>query len=94
MADTALDLIKTYGTGVVPILMNSTSKFTDVATVSSTAIIAVAVIFLIVTILIAYSTYKVTDSGLQTLLCVLFGCIYLAFAFMYYAYYGYKFKKA
>ena len=94
MADIASEIIKTFGAGVVPMLINSKSAFTDVETVSSGAVIAVVVILLIITILIAYSTYKVTDSGLQTLLCILFGCIYLACAFMYYAYYGYKFKKA
>jgi len=91
MDNTFYDFFKTYGTGVLPMLMNNKSAFTDV---SSGAVIAIVIIFLIITILIAYSTYKVTDSGLQTLLCLLFGYIYLACAFMYYAYYGYKFKKA
>ena len=83
-------------------LINTSSSFADVPAATAVAInssalgavvITILVIILIIYILLLIATYKLTHSVLQTLLCLIFGIIYLTFAYIYYGFSGYKFAK-
>ena len=56
-------------------------------------LIFIIILIIVVAILLLVSTYKLTNSGLQTFLCFFFGLFYLIFAFIYYGMAGYKFAK-
>jgi len=62
--------------------------------VSTTQLIVVIAIILLIITLFAVSTYKLTGSALQTILCVFFGIFYIVLAYIYYAFAGYKFTKS
>ena len=68
--------------------VNQKENFTSVNTV----MIVLIIIILLVVFMSCKATYKLTDSVLQTILCLLFGGIYMYFAFIYYGFSGYKFK--
>jgi hypothetical protein len=56
-------------------------------------LIFIAILLLVTAILLIVSTYKLTNSGLQTFLCFLFGLFYIVIAYIYYGMAGYKFAK-
>ena len=90
------DSLKTMLTsGVAGMMTTATqpAKFTDVSSISDTTIVIIVIMAIIIEILILMATYKLTGSGLQTLLCLLFGFFYIAFAWLYYGFSGYKFAK-
>ena len=62
-------------------------------TAASATLITILVIIVIVCILLAVSTYKLTNSVLQTILCLIFGMFYIVIAYIYYGFAGYKFIK-
>ena len=72
------------------------TTFSNVAkpsTAFTPLIIVILIIIVIRYILLLIATYKLTNSALQTVLCFLFGIIYLTFAYIYYGFSGYKFTK-
>ena len=93
------------GGGLMATLLTNQSigKFTNIAStkpeaassssMSTTVIIVIIVIALIIEVLLLVSTYKLTNSVLQTVLCLLFSCFYLIMAYIYYGMSGYKFSK-
>jgi hypothetical protein len=91
------DMIKNLGTFGVSSLMSLTpiqkATFVNIDTTINSAIMFVFLIMMIVYILLLMATYKLTGSGLQTVLCLLFGSTYLIFAFIIYGFSGYKLKK-
>ncbi len=68
--------------------VNQKENFTS----GSTFIIVLLIIVLLIVFLSCKATYNLTDSLLQTILCFLFGGVYMYFAFLYYGFSGYKFK--
>jgi hypothetical protein len=58
-----------------------------------TAFWVIFVIMLLMGLLSVIAVYKLTDSGLQALLCFLFGMLYLIIAIIYYGFSGYKLIK-
>ena len=56
-------------------------------------LIFIIVVIIVFEILLLVSTYKLTSSGWQTFFCLLFGVVYLVFAYIYYGMAGYKFAK-
>lgn len=74
-------------------LLNGKEKFEN----SSAGVIAVIVIFvvlfLVLWVMSLMATYRLTDSTLQVVLCVLFGSFYLFFAWIYYGFTGHKLVK-
>ena len=82
-----------YLLGASSLLIKDT--FEDVpaesSTVASATLITILVIIVIVCILLAIATYKLTNSKLQTVLCLLFGMFYIVIAYIYYGFSGYKF---
>jgi heme/copper-type cytochrome/quinol oxidase subunit 4 len=98
----SLDLLKQFAVfGASSVLINKSSSFTDVPAVPAadnsnalgTFIIVFLVIIIITYILLLMATYKLTHSVTQTILCFIFGIIYLIFAYIYYGFSGYKFAK-
>jgi len=90
------DSLKTMLTsGVAGMMTTATqpAKFTDVSYISNTTFIIIVVIAILIAILMLMATYKLTGSGLQTLLCLLFGFFYIALAWIYFGFSGYKFAK-
>jgi len=79
--------------GFVTSTATKKANFTDANSSLSTTIIVVLIICLIIGILLLMATYKLTGSGLQTVLCFFFGAFYLIFAFIYYGFSGYKLVK-
>jgi hypothetical protein len=79
--------------GLAGLAVPNKAKFTDVSSGITTAVIIILIIIFIVWIMLLMATYKLTDSGAHTVLCALFGAFYLAFAFIYYGFSGYKFVK-
>jgi len=91
---TTLTNLATMGmAGLVMPSATNKSHFEDVSSNITTTIIIVVIIILILWIMLLMSTYKLTGSALQTILCFFFGFIYLVFAFIYYGFSGYKFAK-
>ena len=91
---TSLTNLATLGlSGLAMPFATTKSNFADVSSSISTTIIIVVIIILIIWIMLLMSTYKLTHSVLQTVLCFFFGFIYLVFAFIYYGFSGYKFAK-
>ena len=68
-------------------------KFDDTSTSLTTGVIIMLVIIIIISLMTIVATYKLTGSALQTVLCLLFGCIYLTFAYIYYGFSDYTFQK-
>ena len=60
---------------------------------STGLVIFVLLVLLILEILLLIATYKLTNSIFETILCFLFGAIYLFFAHIYYGFSGYKYIK-
>jgi len=56
-------------------------------------LIFILVLIVIFLILLLIATYKLTNSGLHTLLCFLFGIVYVLISYIYYGLAGYKFTK-
>ena len=80
--------------GAFKLLTSNTEKksnFED--TYTDTVIIVIVVIIIIIYILLLIAMYKLTDSGLQTLLFFLFGFLYLMIVLIYYGFSGYKIIK-
>lgn len=69
------------------------NKFAD----SSSGMVAFIVIIVLISIglwiMSIMATYKLTGSTLQVILCILFGSIYLFFAWIYYGFSRYKLVK-
>ena len=59
---------------------------------SGSTFIIVVLIALLIVFMSCKATYNLTDSLLQSILCFLFGGLYMYFAFLYYGFSGYKFK--
>lgn len=77
----------------MPSSTTSIGNFTNVSSGVTATTIIVVVIILVIWIMLLMSIYKLTDSGLQTVLCFLFGVFYLTLALIYYGFSGYKFVK-
>jgi hypothetical protein len=89
-------LINLATMGVASLAMpNATNKakFTDNTSGITTTIIIILVIILIIWIMVLMAIYKLTNSVLQTVLCLFFGIFYIAIALIYYGFSGYKFVK-
>jgi len=81
-----------FGQGLVSKMLSpAKSNFTNIAPFA--VVIFLLIIAITISILILMATYKLTGSGLQTILCLFFGRYYLMFAFIYYGFAGYKFVK-
>ena len=74
--------------------LSALSALSTSSQLSTPIIIVIVVIVLIVEVIMLISTYRLTGSGLQTVLFFVFGLIYLIFAYMYYGMSGYKFIKS
>ena len=74
----------------------SPSRFANVEKSSSSSagwgFVLLIIFFLLIVFMSCKATYNLTDSLLQSILCFLFGGIYMYFAFLYYGFSGYKFK--
>jgi hypothetical protein len=73
------------------------SSFTNVHqkenfTSESSFMLIVIIIALLIVFMSCKATYNLTDSLLQSILCFLFGGLYMYIAFLYYGFSGYKFK--
>ena len=89
-------------TGALPAVYNQTqaksaSPFANVQQTENTSsvstfIIVLVIIVLLIVVMSCRATYNLTDSVLQSILCFLFGGVYMYFAFLYYGFSGYKFK--
>lgn len=79
--------------GLAGLAVPNKAKFTDISSGVTATIIIVVIIILVIWIMLLMSIYKLTDSGLQTVLCFFFGGFYLTFALIYYGFSGYKFVK-
>lgn len=64
-------------------------QFTDLNTTITIVVIIVVILYILLTI----AVYKLTDSGLQALLFLIFGGVYMAIALIYYGFSGYKIIK-
>ena len=69
------------------------SNFTNTASGLTTTLIIIIIIILVIWIMLLMAIYKLTDSGLQTVLFFFFGGLYLSIALIYYGFSGYKFIK-
>ena len=76
-------------------LINNKAPFTNTNSNSgiTASIVIIVVIILIIWIMLLMSIYKLTDSGLQTVLCFFFGAFYTTLALIYYGFSGHKFVK-
>ena len=61
-------------------------------TSESSFMLIVIIIALLIVFMSCKATYNLTDSLLQSILCFLFGGLYMYIAFLYYGFSGYKFK--
>lgn len=69
------------------------SNFADTSSGTLAGIIIIVLIFVAFWIMSLVATYRLTGSALQVVLCVLFGWLYLFFAWIYYGLTGHKFVK-
>lgn len=98
--DTAISAISSGASGLLINSLSGRSNFTDTttgagsnSTISTTTLIIIIIIIILFLILFVVATYKLTGSTLQTILCILFGAIYILLAYLYYAFAGYKYLK-
>ena len=99
--DTITSAISSGASGLLINSLSGRSNFTDTPTntisnsntISETTLIIVIVIVILFLILFVVATYKLTGSTLQTILCILFGAVYILLAYLYYAFSGYKYLK-
>jgi hypothetical protein len=98
--DTLTSAISSGASGLLINSLSGRSNFTDTSVnntstsdISSTVLIVVIVLVILFLILFVVATYKLTGSTLQTILCILFGAIYILLAYLYYAFAGYKYLK-
>jgi hypothetical protein len=56
-------------------------------------IIIIVIVAIVLWIMSLMATYRLTHSALQTVLCLLFGSMYLFFAWIYYGFTGHKLVK-
>ena len=86
-----------YGlTGLAADLLTKKTGVSHFANVSATAvviIVVVVIIALLVSILLCVAVYRLTDSGVQAILYLFFGGLYLSIALLYYAFTDHKFCK-
>ena len=90
---TTLTNLATMGMAGLAMPSATKSNFEDVSSGLTATIVIIIVIILVLWIMLLMSTYKLTGSAFQTVLCFFFGCIYLVFAFILYGFNGYKFAK-
>lgn len=73
--------------------VQQTNKFGD----ASGGVVAVIIIFVLIAIILwimsLVATYRLTGSGLEVVLCFIFGSMYLFFAWIYYGFTGHKLVK-
>jgi len=91
--DTAISVISSGASGLLIDSLSGRSNFTDTTTISTTTLIIIIIIIILFLISFIVATYKLTGSTLQTILCILFGAIYILLAYLYYAFAGYKYLK-
>jgi hypothetical protein len=79
----------------ISILLPSPTKssFVDTPPMNYTAVIIIVIVAIIFAIMALVATYKLTNSGFQTFLCLLFGFLYMSLAYIYYGLSGYKLCK-
>lgn len=90
-----------YGlTGLASDLLTKKIGVANFANVSNSSvaveviiILVVVIIALLVTILLCVAVYRLTDSGVQAILYLFFGGLYLSIALLYYAFTDHKFCK-
>jgi hypothetical protein len=75
------------------LIKDSFENVENSSTAASATLIIILLIIVIVCILLAVATYKLTNSALQTILCLIFGMFYIVIAYIYYGLAGYKFIK-
>jgi len=70
----------------------STSRFENTGNTgySTTALVILIIILVLYIYCSLVSTYKLTNSWIQVILCFLFGFLYMSIAYMYYGLAGYK----
>ena len=84
----------TFGASSVLLPSNPKSNFENTETSSSSTTLFIIIIVLIIIVLCStIATYKLTNSGFQTLLCFLFGFLYMSIAYIYYGLSGRKICK-
>ena len=92
------DMIKSVtafgASSIMNIVPSQISRFTDISDELKFSLFITTIIVLTIYILLLMATYKLTGSSLQTVMCFMFGSLYLMFAFIYYAFSGYKFVKS
>ena len=69
------------------------NKFGDTSSGMVTFIVIIVIVFIGLWIMSIMSTYRLTGSTLQTVLCIFFGSLYLFFAWIYYGFTGHKLVK-
>ena len=97
--DTITSVISSGASGLLINSLSGRSNFADTPTatasnekISTTILIIIIVLVILFIILFSVATYKLTGSTLQTILCILFGAIYILIAYIYYAFSGYKYQ--
>ena len=69
------------------------NKFNDTSTGMVVFIIIIVLLCFALWIMSLMATYRLTGSVLQVVLCLLFGSLYLFFAWIYYGFTGHKLVK-
>ena len=69
------------------------NKFGNTSSGMVAFIVIIVLVSLSLWIMSIMSTYRLTGSTMQTVLCVLFGSLYLFFAWIYYGFTGHKLVK-
>jgi protein-S-isoprenylcysteine O-methyltransferase Ste14 len=69
------------------------NKFSNTSTGAVIFILFIVILFLVLWIMSLMATWRLTDSVLQVVLCFLFGCIYLFFAWIFYGFTNHKLVK-
>ena len=75
------------------LINNNKAPFTNTNSGITASIVIIIVIILIIWIMLLIAIYKLTDSGLQTVICFFFGAFYTTLALIYYGFSGHKFVK-
>ena len=74
-------------------LLNGKEKFENSSSTLIAVIVIFVVIFLVLWVMSLMATYRLTNSTLQVILCLLFGSFYLFFAWIAYGFTGHKLVK-
>ena len=70
-----------------------TNKFDNTSNLSVGFIVFICIFAIVLWIMSLVATYRLTNSTLQVILCLLFGSLYLFFAWIYYGFNKYRLIK-